>query len=421
MPTLRRTVLALAVAFGFALPGSAQNNWNQWRGPTRDGYVPPALVPARWPESLELLWRQEVGNGHSSPVIEGGVAFVHTRRGEEEFVSAREMSSGDLRWERAIPTRIGINPYADGHGRWPRSTPLVHDGRLVTLGANATVSVWDAADGALHWRHEQDDGVDTSQLFCGTSVSPMLDDGRLVVHLGDDAGGEVIAFAWEDGEVLWRTPLEGPGYASPILAEFDGDSQLVTLTMSRVVALGRRDGALRWSHPFKDQWNENIVTPIVSHGRVLIAGVRRGTHALAPTRSDDGWRAEVAWSAPHAELYMSSPVLHEGVLYGFSKRRRGQLVAVDVTDGEIIWTHDHAMENASLLRFGPDLVVLGSNGQMTVGPATESGWVESRRYELSENATWASLAPFAGGVLVKDATSLTCWAYEAAPDRSEGD
>src|SRR5687767_8352052 len=39
----------------------AAAQWPQWRGPTRDGIVPAANVPAAWPEKPTLRWRQTVG------------------------------------------------------------------------------------------------------------------------------------------------------------------------------------------------------------------------------------------------------------------------------------------------------------------------------------------------------------------------
>ena len=287
------------------------------------------------------------------------------------------------------------------------------DGRLFTLGADATLSAWDAKTGELAWRHAG--GVDTSQLFCGTSMSPLHDAGRILVHVGDDSGGALVAYAAADGAELWRTELEGPGYASPIRVEPGGVPQLVTLTMSRVVGVALEDGELLWSVPFEDKWNENIVTPIAYGDGVVVSGVRSGMRLLRPMPPDPSaedpaaWRVETTWVNRRANLYMSSPVLDGDTLYGFSPERRGQLIAVSLADGEILWTHEEKAENAALALAGDRLVVLTTEGELIVGTCTPSAWSPEARYEVSTTATWAHPVLLPDGLVVKGTSELVRW------------
>jgi outer membrane protein assembly factor BamB len=64
----------------------------------------------------------------------------------------------------------------------PFSTPLVVDGRVFTLGTSAVLSAFDAATGALKWRKDWSKEIDTSRLFTGTAMSPIVDSGLLIVH-----------------------------------------------------------------------------------------------------------------------------------------------------------------------------------------------------------------------------------------------
>jgi hypothetical protein len=65
----------------FGSPTEAAD-WNQWRGPGRDGLAPGFQVPASWPNELTLQWKLEVGSGHSPPVVAGDQVFVLSRREE---------------------------------------------------------------------------------------------------------------------------------------------------------------------------------------------------------------------------------------------------------------------------------------------------------------------------------------------------
>jgi hypothetical protein len=58
-------------------------------------------------------------------------------------------------------------------------------------------------------------------------------------------------------------------------------------------------------------------------------------------------------------MYMSSPILDGGFLYGFSNRRKGQLFCLEGATGKVRWTTEgRGGQNASLVSAGQDLVVL---------------------------------------------------------------
>src|SRR5829696_5674296 len=94
--------LATGVLFfllGVAPVTSAQE-WTQWRGPGRDGFVSDKNAPAAWPEQWQRAWRVEIGEGYSSPVVAAGRVFVHGRRDPEEIVTAINLADGKVIWEQ---------------------------------------------------------------------------------------------------------------------------------------------------------------------------------------------------------------------------------------------------------------------------------------------------------------------------------
>ena len=82
-----KTAVAILTAACCARPLAAQD-WPQWRGPARDGVAASFQPPMPWPKALKLQWKTPVGSGHSSPVVAGGRAFVHTRQDEQEVAAA---------------------------------------------------------------------------------------------------------------------------------------------------------------------------------------------------------------------------------------------------------------------------------------------------------------------------------------------
>ena len=403
---LAATVVAIT---GMSLQGAGEN-WPQWRGPSRTGIVPASAAPAAWPAQLSKGWTVAVGEGYSSPVSGGGRVFVHSRRDPDEVVTAIDLATGKVAWEQKYTAPMAKNPYAKQMAKGPYSTPLFSDGRLYTLGTTAILSAWNASTGALLWRKDDSPRVDTSKLFCGTAMSPIRIKEGVVVHTGDDSGGTVTAFDPASGKELWTRRINGPGYASPIEIESSGTRQIVTMTTRSVVGLSSTSGSVLWEFPFADEWNENIVTPIATRTGVIVSGVRQGTRALTLEKSGDTWAARVAWHTPDVAMYMSSPVLVDGILFGHSSKRKGQLVAVNADDGKVLWaTEGRAGTSASVTAAGKHLLFLTTESELIVAQPDRAAYRELRRYSVASTPTYAHLMLLPDSVLVRDAASLTRW------------
>ena len=399
------TAAALVVASGAV--GSAQE-WAGWRGPARDGIVPALQAPETWPEAFARAWQVEIGEGYSSPVVSGGRAFVHSREGDAEVVTAFDLSSGGRLWQQDYPALYIQNTIVPGNLPGPFATPVVDGGSVFTLGAAGILSSWDAVSGALIWRADYSTSVQVTGLFCGTAASPLVAGGMLIVQVGSDAGGgRVLALDPATGDEIWVWRGVGPGYASPIVVEIEGRRQVVTLTESSIVGLDAANGALLWSVAFTDEWHENIMTPVWTGEHLVVSGPRQGTHAFAIRRRDDSWQADLAWSNTRVTMYMSSPVLAAGTLYGHSSTRSGQFVALDAASGAVRWASEgREGDLASVLMAGDDLLLLTSDAEFLVAEVDSAAFAVSRQYDVADGATWAMPVPLPDGLLVRDATSL---------------
>lgn len=392
-------------------------DWPQWRGPNRTGIIPAAAAPAAWPEQLKKRWSVEAGEGYSSPVSGGGRIFVHARRDPQEVVLALDAGTGKVEWEQKYAAPMAKNPYAKQMAKGPYSTPLFSEGRLYTLGTTAILTAWNASTGAMLWRKDHSANVNTSKLFCGTAMSPIRIKEGIVVHTGDDSGGMVSAFEPVTGKEIWTRRIGGPGYASPIEIVLQGTRQIVTMTTRSIVGLSSASGELLWEFAFDDEWNENIVTPIATGDGLIVSGVRQGTRALAieksPSRNPPGsptWAAREVWHTPDVTMYMSSPVLIDGTLFGHSSKRKGQFVALNPGDGKILWaTEGRGGASASVTAGGKHLLFLTSESELIVGAIDRTAFREVRRYTVASSPTYAHLVVTPESVFIRDATHLTRW------------
>jgi outer membrane protein assembly factor BamB len=406
-----RTQCALLVVALSTVSLSAQ--WPQWRGPNRDGVIAAASIPAAWPEKPALKWKQTVGEGYSSPVVSGGRIFVHSRKDPAEVVSAFDLASGTLAWSATYQSSFTKNKYAASMAKGPFSTPTVHNGRLFTLGTSAVLSAFDAATGALKWRKDWSKEIDTSRLFTGTAMSPIVDSGLLIVHVGDDDGGAFRALDPESGGEKWSLSGHGPGYASPIVAAIGGTRQLVTMTDKAVVGLDVRAGTLLWQIPFPDEWNENIVTPVVAGDVLIVSGTRKGTIGYRLEKPAASWVPRQVWHNTDLPMYMSSPVVDGTNVYGFGSKRKGQLFCLDALTGKTKWTTEgRAGTNAAIQSAGPNLVVLTTEGDLLVVRRTPETYQEVKRYTIAESQTWAHPVVLGGELVIRDADSIAVWALK---------
>ena len=410
-----RYLLVVASLIAFTQTAYAQD-WSQWRGPSRDGMVPAAVVPKQWPKSTKRAWEVEVGEGYSSPVVANGRAFLHSRRDPEEIVTAIDLKSGKVAWQQRYSAAFAKNQYAKDMAKGPNSTPLVVGNRLYTLGVTGILTAWNVADGAVVWRNDYSASIDTSKLFCGTAMSPMLEGGALIVQVGSDVhGGRVLALDPATGKERWVWKGLGPGYASPLAVTIDNVRQIITLTNGSIVGIDAGNGASLWSIPFPDEWHENIVTPIWTGTHLIVSGTRQGTHAytLAPLDAAQGkqaggkWQAVEAWKNPDVAMYMSTPVLADGILYGLSSRKRGQFVAVEAATGALKWaTEGRATNHASILLTPSHVLLLTTAGELILVKPTAAKYEEERRYTVANSETWAVPVVLGEGLIVRDATSV---------------
>ncbi|HTM53441.1 MAG TPA: PQQ-binding-like beta-propeller repeat protein [Pirellulales bacterium] len=407
----RRAAYRALAAWLLLFCALSAEEWPAWRGQHRDG-VSPVKPPAIWPETLEVAWQVEVGLGHSSPVVSDRHVFIFTRRGEEEVLASYNLADGKEAWHFGYTAPYQVNPAAATHGKGPKSTPAVAEGRVFTFGISGILTCREAKTGKPIWRRDFSKQFPTTSPLYGVAMSPLVVEDRCIVHVGGHDHGALLALDAQNGETIWTAGDDGPAYASPILVTLDDVRQIVTQTQKACLGVDFEEGKVLWRIPFQTEYDQNSVTPLFYEGSLIISGINRGVDRYRVELNEDEWETDKVWGEREVSLYMSSPVADRQRLYGFSHRQKGQLFALDLTTGQMLWTSEGRLgENASLVRTGKDIWALTTGGELIVFKTGDKQFDQVARYHVADTPTWAHVVVLSDGVLVKDETKLTRWRW----------
>lgn len=403
-PCLAVACLALLARSGLR---AGEAEWPEWRGPGRGGVAAGASLPAKLPSNLELLWRKEVGEGYSGPVVSRGKLVVFSREGEEEVVRCLGASDGGELWKDSYPAPYKPASVAARHGRGPFATPAVERGRVFTFGIGGILSAYDLESGRKLWRHDFRDRFRRTHPSWGASNSPLVEGSLVVLGIGAKEEGGLAAFDVETGKLVWLAEADGAAYSSPIAAELAGRRQIVALMEHGVLAVEPEGGKLLWRIPFEVQYEQDVFTPIVRGDAVVLGGWQQPLRAYRVSRKEGGFAVEELWRNEREAFYMSTPVLVGDHLYGFADRGGGTLVCVSAEDGRTKWSSDGKLgEYASIASAGDRILVLTAKGALILLARNPEKCEELGRASLGEGAWWAHLALAGGRIYARSKTVL---------------
>jgi outer membrane protein assembly factor BamB len=407
-------LIALLVLVSFSPFLARAADWPQWLGPNRDGSTTETI--AAWKDDPKVVWRKPVGEGHSSPVVAGGLVFLHTRVAdkEEEAVTAFDAKTGEPKWQKSYARASAKNIL---FGQGPRATLTVDGNRLYTFGITGVLSCWDTADGKQHWQLDALKQFGAPNLFFGVSSSPLIAGDLVLVQVGNDAkrpqGTCVVAFKKESGDVAWKALDDNASYSSPILSQ----GKAIYLTGANLVALDPKNGDVSWKHPFRDLLNESSSTP-VRIGDVLIgSSVMAGSIGLKLSDMDGKTAVKEIWKDKALTCYFSTPLdIGNGHVYLVTGKpppfASATLHCVETATGKIVWSKEKiGTYHAALTRMGDgNVLMLDDHGHLSLLAPDTKQYKELARSKVlpGKGDIWAHPAVADGEIYLRDGKQLIC-------------
>jgi outer membrane protein assembly factor BamB len=417
MALMHRALILVAIVVGLSAASLAQQtaaDVTQWRGANRDGIVTGFSAPATWPAQLTQRWKIDIGGGYATPLVSGNRVYLFSRQADDEVMSAIDAESGKVLWRTGYAAPYTMNSAAAPHGKGPKSTPVLSNGRLFAIGMTGVITAYDAASGKQLW---QKPGSSVVPTYTSHSFSPVIEGTTVIFHVGGHDQGAITAYDVNTGDVKWSWAGDGPGYGSPIVGVFSGVRQLVTVTQGKLVGVAAATGQLLWERPFVSSNSTNSITPVLYGDSVIAWGHSGPMTAVRIARQNDKWVTETVWENADLPGRMSNAVLNGDVMIGLTSRNMGQYFAVEAKTGKILWSSDGRQAgNAAMLRAGQIVFSLENDGELVILRASNTGFEPVQRYKVAEvdpavpiGPTWAQPAISGNRIFVRDMSMLTLW------------
>jgi outer membrane protein assembly factor BamB len=445
---MRPPSAALLPVFILLLSASAGRaaDWPQWLGPQRDGVWRETGLVTKFPDGgPKVLWRLPVGTGYSGPAVADSRVYVMDRERpvDENGKPARPTRAGIPGKERILCCNAADGkviwkheydcPYKVSYPTGPRTTPLIRDGRVYTLGAMGDLLCLNCADGKVRWsKNLMKDYELESPPAWGFAAHPLLDGDLLYCLVGGD-GSAAVAFNKDTGKEVWKAlSTQEIGYSPPMIYDVGGKRQLIIWLSESVNSLDPATGEVYWSKPYPVTGEPqrpavNIATVRITDGLLFVSTYYHGPMMLK--LAADKPAAELLWKGKSnnpekpdgLHCLMSTPVLKDGHVYGVSAN--GELGCMKAETGELLWQTYAATGGekvdcgtAFLIQQGDRYLLFNDHGDLILADLSPKGYKEIDRAHILEpvqeargrNVVWTHPAFAQKCVFVRNDKEMIC-------------
>jgi outer membrane protein assembly factor BamB len=405
MPRYRWRLLPLLVLLVIAVSAHA-DDWPQWLGPQRDGVWRETGLVKRFPKGgPKELWRIPIGGGYAGPAVVDGKVYVMDRqprkKGEKdkaspgnERVLCLSATDGKLIWKHEYDC-----PYRIGYNSGPRCTPVVHQGRVYTLGAMGDLYCLDAKTGKPVWSKNLVKEYKIKAVPVWGYAASLLLDGDLVYTLAGGDGSAVVALNKDTGKEAWKAlTTEEVGYSAPMIYKAGGKRQLIIWLSESLNSLDPATGKVYWTIPYPDAGKlirpaVNIVTVRRLDDMLFLSTFYHGP--LMVKLDPDKPAAKVLWRGKSdnpekpdgLHITMAPPVLKDGHIYGICAE--GELRCLKADTGKELWStleatggKKGACTSAFLVPQGDRFIIFNDQGDLILAEMSPKGYKEIDRAHL---------------------------------------
>ncbi len=363
------------------------SDWPCFLGPAGDGTSPETgFFTAEGLRGARVLWHRPIGTGYAMPTVSRGRLFLFSRHGDRNRLECLRAETGEPLWRFDYAT-----DYEDlyGYDGGPRCCPVVDDDRVYVLGAEGLLHCLSVVDGSVTWKLDTTATFGVVQNFFGVGSTPVVEGDLLIANVGGSppegrdvppgqldrvrgAGSGVVALDKRTGAERYRFSDELASYASPTLATIAGRRWGFVFARGGLVGFDPATGTQEFHFPWRATIREsvNAANPVVVGDQVLVSetyGPGAALLRVQPGGCDVVWQDDPKQRRKIFQAHWSTPIHHEGYLYGCSGRHseNAELRCVEWKTGRVAWS-EPGLSRTSLLRVEGHFFCLAEYGELIV-------------------------------------------------------
>lgn len=399
------------ILVGIVTSVQAQVQDAQWRGAERDGQYKDTGLLKQWPEEgpNQLLQKEGLGNGYSTPIVYKGDIYISGRRDSVDVLTRLDMS-GQIKWE-TIYGKSWDKSFPE-----TRSTPTIEDGRAYIMGGLGTIVCLDTETGDIIWSVNTHEDYEGEFHRWGMAESLLLtEDAVISSPVGEMTA--VVALNKVDGSLIWKTESVGGvrSYVSPMLIEHNGTHMILITTSNDIMAVSPANGEVFWSfdlvteYGYREGRRNNTNTPLFHNGEIFTTSGYDADGVMLKL-SDDGKSAELKWHNGGLDVHHGGLVLLNGYMYGANwvNNGNGNWVCQEWETGKVMWEEE--WHNKGSIIYADGLLYIFEEKQGHIGlvePSTEGfKLISSFLPDGGSGPWWAHMSIYDKKLLVRHGTVL---------------
>ena len=329
MCRIRFSILLVTVVF---VQSASSADWLQFRGPLGAGVSKDTMLPTKFSATKNLKWKSKLpGRGASSPIVVGEKVFLtcFDGYGVREFggepgdlrrhLVCLNKADGKILWKKTVKPVLPEDTargFITGHG-YASSTPASDGKNIYVFFGKSGVLCYDL-DGKQVWKVSVGTGSDPRGW--GSAASPVLYKGLVIINAIVESE-RIVALNKKTGKQAWEAKATGYGqcWSTPILVNVKGNSELVINVPNEIWGLNPTNGKLRW---YADVMPGGAMctSPVAHEGVVYgIGGRRSGGAAIRLGGRGDVSRSHLVYTNDLGS-YVTSPVVSGDHVYWVSDR-----------------------------------------------------------------------------------------------------
>lgn len=204
--------LLVVFLLSFVAVAASDTDWSRFRGPNGSGVSNTKGLPTEFGPEKNVIWKTELPQGYSSPIIHGDRIFLTGLRDQTLLTFAVDRTTGKVLWERPAPrTR---QEKLDKRNR-PAAASAATDGEFVTIFFGDYGLVTYDVNGKELWKQP----LGPFNNIYGMGSSPVIVGDKVVLVCDQSTNSFIAAWNKKTGKELWRTERKEAksGHSTPVL------------------------------------------------------------------------------------------------------------------------------------------------------------------------------------------------------------